>query len=276
MGGRSDVRHDETLTAQQKASAATQAAQRSIEIDPGGYQRAQGQWVSRKTAEHLLQIDVAVRLDGAAGNRRKRSRRGIADYTQCSKGKTRFGGIGGRDVAFHVDGRGAGLGMEYRLAGLPNHDLLDTGKPGADHLLTAEAGAIDQFLTKRKACLPSRLTIHDFRGDHDVSGLQRWVEAAGDPEADHASHRRRIEPREKRPQLPGIAAAANDGHAGARSDAGFLNQTGHNQYRPRVKGIAHGYVNRRPQIHIPTPTTLLLVLLKFRYRASAQSGKNLA
>ena len=32
----------------------------------------------------------------------------------------------------------------------------------------------------------------------------------------------------------------------------------------------------RPQIHIPTPTTLLLVLLKFRYRASAQSGKNFA
>ena len=30
----------------------------------------------------------------------------------------------------------------------------------------------------------------------------------------------------------------------------------------------------RPQSHIPTPTTLLLVLLKFRYRASAQSGKN--
>ena len=30
----------------------------------------------------------------------------------------------------------------------------------------------------------------------------------------------------------------------------------------------------RPQSHIPTPTTLLLVLLKFRYRANAQSGKN--
>ena len=30
----------------------------------------------------------------------------------------------------------------------------------------------------------------------------------------------------------------------------------------------------RPQFHIPTPTTLLLVFLRFRYRANAQSGKN--
>ena len=83
-----------------------------------------------------------------------------------------------------------------------------------------------------------------------------------------------IEHSQKCPQLLRIAAAADDGHAGPRRDAGLLDQTSHNQYRPRVNWIARGQVIPRPQIHIPTPTTLLLVLLKFRYRANAQSGKN--
>jgi hypothetical protein len=41
-----------------------------------------------------------------------------------------------------------------------------------------------------------------------------------------------------------------------------------------VNPIAYGRGDPRPQNHIPTPTTLLLVLFKFRYRAIAQSGKN--
>jgi hypothetical protein len=61
--------------------------------------------------------------------------------------------------------------------------------------------------------------------------------------------------------------------------AGFLHQSCNDQNRSRIIRIA---INRivydrggpRLQSHIPTPTTLLLVLLKFRYRASAQSGKN--
>ena len=53
-------------------------------------------------------------------------------------------------------------------------------------------------------------------------------------------------------------------------------KTSHDQNRPRVNSIARGQLVPRPQSHIPTPTTLLLVLLKFRYRASAQSGKNFA
>ena len=53
----------------------------------------------------------------------------------------------------------------------------------------------------------------------------------------------------------------------------------HDQNRSRIIRIAinrivHDRGGPRPQSHIPTPTTLLLVLLKFRYRASAQSGKN--
>ena len=74
----------------------------------------------------------------------------------------------------------------------------------------------------------------------------------------------------------GSLLTADDGHAGPGRDAGLLHQTCHDQYRPRINRIAPRTVRSspRPQIHIPTPTTLLLVLLKFRYRASAQSGKN--
>ena len=79
---------------------------------------------------------------------------------------------------------------------------------------------------------------------------------------------------EQRPQLLRIATAADHGHAGPRRDAGLLHQTGHNQHRPRINSIARGYAAPDPQIHIPTPTTLLFVLFRFRYRASAQSGKN--
>ena len=77
----------------------------------------------------------------------------------------------------------------------------------------------------------------------------------------------------QRPQLLGIATAADYGHAGPGSYAGLLHQSSHNQHRPRIK-IAHGRVVPRLQNHIPTPTTLLLVFRKFRYRANAQSGKN--
>jgi hypothetical protein len=74
--------------------------------------------------------------------------------------------------------------------------------------------------------------------------------------------------------LPWIATAADHGHARPGRDAGLLQQTCHNKYRSRVKWIARGRSVPSPQIHIPTPTALLLVFLRFRYRANAQSGKN--
>ena len=80
--------------------------------------------------------------------------------------------------------------------------------------------------------------------------------------------------RQQRTKLLRIARAANHDHAGAGRDAGLLHQSSDNQHRPRINLAVHGLSGPRPQNHIPTPTTLLLVLLKFRYRASAQSGKN--
>ena len=51
-------------------------------------------------------------------------------------------------------------------------------------------------------------------------------------------------------------------------------KTGRGSIELRSTELSTSRGGPRPQSHIPTPTTLLLVLLKFRYRASAQSGKN--
>ena len=79
--------------------------------------------------------------------------------------------------------------------------------------------------------------------------------------------------------LMNIAArAADHDHAGPGRDAGLLHQSCNNQDRPRINRSFPNRLNRsglrRPQSHIPTPTVLLFVLLKFRYRAIAHSGKN--
>ncbi len=157
--------------------------------------------------------------------------------------------------------------------------------PGRDHLLgprktapddapAAERDAGDQFVVQRQAGQPAGVARHDLGRHHDVAGFQRGIQPSGNAEADDAPDRGGVEHRQKRPQLLRIATAADDGHAGPGRDAGLLHQTSHNQYRPRVNSIARGRAVPRPQFHIPTPTTLLLVFLKFRYRANAQSGKN--
>ncbi len=73
----------------------------------------------------------------------------------------------------------------------------------------------------------------------------------------------------------GSLGAADHDHAGTRRDAGLLHQSSHNQYRPRINSTVHGL--RRP----PPPTITSRPLppcywcfSRFRYRASAQSGKN--
>src|SRR6188508_2788487 len=84
--------------------------------------------------------------------------------------------------------------------------------------------------------------------------------------------------RQQRAQLLRVAGAADHDHAGPGRNTGLLHQSCYDQNRSRIIRIAinrivHDRGGPRPQSHIPTPTTLLLVLLKFRYRASAQSGK---
>src|SRR6185312_17384065 len=142
-----------------------------------------------------------------------------------------------------------------------------------DDATAAKCNAGNLLLAERQAREPAPITGHDLGCDHDVARFQRRIETPGNPKGDHAADGRRIQYGEQRPQLMRIACTTDDSHSGPSSDAGLLNQTCHNQDRPRVHP-PRGQAVPRPQIHIPTPTTLLLVSFKFRYRASAQSGKN--
>ena len=235
--------------------------------------------IAREAAQHLAQVDIAVRLDGALGQRRQRPAGGIGDHPQRRKGNAGLGRIGRRDMAFHVDRGRPGLGMQRGLAGGRRDHLFDAGKAAADHAPALQRGAGDHFLVQRQTGQKAGIAGQNLGRHHHVARLQRRIEPAGDAERDHTPERRWIQCRKQRAQLLRIATAADHDHAGPGRYAGLLHQSCHDQNRPRINRIlfdwtVHGRGGPRPQNHIPTPTTLLLVLLKFRYRASAQSGKN--
>src|ERR1700683_1219028 len=234
----SDIRRDEALAAPQKASTAASALPRAIEIDPGRDQRAQRQRSARHPAQHLAQVDVAIRLDRGQRQRRQGTGGGVADDPQGGERKPGLGGIGRRDMAFHVDRRGPGLGAQRGLSGPGDDHLFHAGKAAPDHAPASQRDAGDQFLIQRETGQPAGVAGHDFGRHHDVAGLQTGVQSAGHAEADHPPDRRRVENGQQRPQLLRIAAAADHGHAGPCRDARLLNQTCHNQYRPRVYPIA--------------------------------------
>ena len=177
-------------------------------------------------------------------------------------------------MALHIHSGSARLGPQRGLSGAGRDDLLDAGQTASNYPRASQPDPGDQFFIECKTGQPARIPGQYLGGHHDIAGFQGRVEPSGNAKADDAPERGWIKRRKQCPQLPGIATAADHGHARTRCNARLLHQTRHNQYRPRVNSIARGNLVHRPQIHIPTPTTLLLVLLKFRYRASAQSGKN--
>ena len=63
----------------------------------------------------------------------KRAAGGIADDAQRRERQAGLGGIGGRDMAFHIDGGSARLRMQRGLAGARGNHLFDAGKTAADH-----------------------------------------------------------------------------------------------------------------------------------------------
>ena len=280
----SDARRDEALAAEQEAAAAAQRAQRAIEVDAGRHQRAQRPRVARHAAQDLAQVDFAVRLDRGLGEFRQRPVGGIADHPQRRKGNACLGGIGCRDMAFHVDRGGPRVRPQRGLAGPGGNHLLDAGQSTLDDPAALQRGAGDHLLVQRGCGQKPRVAGQHLGRNHDIAGLQRWIEAAGHAKADDAAECRGIQRRQQRAELLRIAGTADDDHAWPGRDAGLLHQTCHDQNRPPVNGIdvnrvelnpaAYGRGGPRPQNHIPTPTTLLLVLFKFRYRAIAQSGKN--
>ena len=195
---------------------------------------------------------------------------------KAANGRPDLGGIGGGDMALHVDRCGPGLRPQRGLSGPGRDHLLDARQATPDDAAAPQRDIGDQLFVQRQTGQPAGVAGHDLGRDHDIAGFQFRIQSTGNAEADDAPDAGGVDHGQKRPQLLRIATAADDGHAGAGRNAGLLHQTSHNQHRPPVNSIARGNPVPRPQIHIPTPTTLLLVLLKFRYRASAQSGKNFA
>jgi hypothetical protein len=218
-----------------------------------------------------LGLIAAIASAGSA-----RAAGGVADDAQGCERQACLGGIGGCNMAFHIDRGGAGLRAQRGFSGPGRHHLLDTGKAAPDHPAAPQRHTGDPFFIERETRQPAGVAGQNLGRHYDIARFQRRIEATGDAEADDAPNRRGVEHRQQRPQLLRIATAADNRHAGAGRDAGLLDQTSHNQYRPRVNCIDRDHVVPRPQIHIPTPTTLLLVFPRFRYRASAQSGKNFA
>ena len=74
-----------------------------LKSSPGRDQRAQRGGIARNPAQHLAEVDVAVRLDGALGQRRKRPAGGIGDHPQRRERQAGLGGIGCGDMTFHID-----------------------------------------------------------------------------------------------------------------------------------------------------------------------------
>jgi hopanoid biosynthesis associated radical SAM protein HpnH len=189
----SDLRGNEAAAAEQETTAAAQALQRTIEVDAGGDQGAQRPGILHHAAEDLAQVDVAVRLDRGPRQRRQRPAGRVADDPQGGKGKTGFGCVGGRDMAFHVDGGGTGLGAQCRLAGLRHHHLFDTRKAAPDDTAATHGKRCDLVFGQGKTGKPARIAGRDLGRDHDVAGFQGRVEPARDPEGDYAADGRWVE-----------------------------------------------------------------------------------
>ena len=224
----SDIRRDEALAAQQKARQPRRlrsARLKSIPVETSARKR---QRIARHAAQHLAQIDIAVRLDRGHRQRRQGAGRGIADDAQRREGKPGFGGVGGGDMAFHIDGRSPRFRAQRGLAVLGRDHLLDARKAAPDHAAAPQGHAGDHFLVQRETRQPAGVAGHNFGRHHDIAGFQARIETTRDAEADHAADRRWVEHRQQRAQLLRIATAADDGHAGPGRDAGLLHQTSHN------------------------------------------------
>ncbi|CCD95423.1 hypothetical protein BRAO375_4270019 [Bradyrhizobium sp. ORS 375] len=241
--------------AQQQVTGAAQRAQGAVELDAGGHQAAQHGRIASEAAQDHRQVDIAVRLDRVLGKRRQRAVGWIGDDAQRGERQAVLGGIGGRDMALHVDGGSARLHAQRRLAGLRHHHFLGAGEHATHHAALLQRGAGDVFFAQRQAGQPPCIARGDLGGDDNVAGLEARIEAAGDAEADDAADRGRIEHGEQRAQLPGIARTADDHHARPGRDARLLHKSRHDQDRPRINRAIRGRVVPHPQLHNPTPDT---------------------
>ncbi len=173
-----------------------------------------------------------------------------------------------------------------RLAGLRGNDALDAGEPAAHHAAAARVG-----LQRFSVALAIISSFSAMSARNLVSPAMTSVATTTSPVFSDGS-RPPATPKEITPRkvdessvesrarkllgslelqmtiMPGPAAM----RASCTNPVTIKTGRGSIEFFPNR--LIHDGPSR-PQSHIPTPTILLLVLLKFRYRANAQSGKNL-
>ena len=211
--------------------------------------------------------------------RRQRAVGGIADHAQRRKGNACLGGIGCRDMAFHVDRGSPGLRVQRGLAGLGGNHLLDAGETAPDHapaLAARRWRSSPRSAPDRPASAYRRPALRspprrrpDFSDGSSPPATPKLITPRNVDGSSVASSARNCcgSLLLQMTVMPGPAAMR------ASCTSPVTIKTGRGSIEIALNRLST-VAAARPQIHIPTPTTLLLVLLKFRYRANAQSGKN--
>jgi hypothetical protein len=199
----------------------------------------------------------------------------ISGSARCAQSRERqavLAGVTRRNVAFHIDGIGAGGRTQRRLGFAAEHNLLDADENAPHDAVLAFRQTV-QSLAQTDRRDPPVFRGNDLGGDDDVTRTQRRAQPAGHTERDDPANTRRVERHHHLAKLNRIAGAANHRQPGASGNPGFLLQSGDDQNR--LFGLLLCGVFAGGLDHIPAPTNRLLLLRKFLYLAAAHKGKNL-
>ena len=99
----------------------------------------------------------------------KRAVGGVADDPQRREWQPGFLGVGGGDMAFHIDGGSPRLRPQRGLSGAGADHLLDAGKATPDHAAASQCHAGDQFVVEGQTGQPAGIAGQHFGRDHDVA-----------------------------------------------------------------------------------------------------------
>lgn len=153
----------------------------------------------------------------------------VGDYSKGSKGQIMSSGESRRNMRFHVCGDGAGGDMQGALLGRVSDRHIhagdiDNGRP---------AQSLGQPLRPGPVAFEiAAIFRDDCARDEWCPGAQPWSEAAGNAKAQDRRDFRSSHPVELVLQLIAIAAAGNDGDAGAGGDPRFSDEACDGKDRP--------------------------------------------
>jgi hypothetical protein len=230
-----------------ETSRGSRARQRAIEIEVETSARKR-QRIARDAAQHLAQVDVAVRLDRGHGQRRQRAAGGIADDAQRRERQARLGGIGRRDMAFHVDRRAP---VSECSAALQAVAAITCSTPARPPRTTRRRPSAMLAISSSFSARPASQRVSPAMTSVATTTSPDFSDGSSPPATPKLMTPLNvdgIQRRQQRAQLLRIATAADHDHAGPGRDAGLLHKTSHDQNRPWINRIetriAHG--SRRP------------------------------